>query len=99
MAKEKSEREKAREGDSPKARLLRAKDETLKFTMEDIQKALDDEKTREKYSKEMMPLFLSFTDISKKLDTDKDNISLLEDGVSVLKKLQEKAGELGIGKK
>jgi len=92
------DREEAREGDSARARLLRTKDETLKFTMDDLYKALDGNLSREVYDKEVMPLFLKYMDVAKKLEKDENNESLFNEGAELLKKLQDKAIELEISK-
>jgi hypothetical protein len=89
-------KDKAREGNSPRARLLRAKDEILGFTMDDIHKALDGDLPRDKYDQELMPLFLAYMEVTKKLDKDEEDESCFNEGVELLKKLQEKAAELGI---
>lgn len=90
------DRKKAREGESPRARLLRAKDEILLFSMDDIHEALEKDLSRDKYDQELMPLFLRYMEVAKKLDKDEDNESYFNEGTKILKKLQDKAAELGI---
>jgi hypothetical protein len=90
------DKEQAREGNSPRARLLRAKDEILQFTMDDIHKALEGDLPRDRYDQELMPLFLQYMEVTKKLDKDESDESCFNEGVSLLKQLQEKAAELGI---
>ncbi|MCR4285948.1 MAG: hypothetical protein NUW00_03595 [Candidatus Kaiserbacteria bacterium] len=90
-------KEDARKGDSARARLLRAKDETLTFSMGDIHKALEGDKSfREKYDGELMPLFLSYMEVTRKLDKDENDDAQFNEGFELLKKLQAKAQELGI---
>jgi CII-binding regulator of phage lambda lysogenization HflD len=96
MSDEVYDREKAREGDSARARLLRAKDETLQFSMDDIHKALEGSLSREKYDQELMPLFLAYMEVTKKLDKDEADENRFNEGIELLKKLQAKAAELGI---
>lgn len=96
MTEQAYDKDKAREGDSHRAKLLRAKDETLEFTMDDIHKALEGDLSREKYDQELMPLFLSYMDVTKKLDKDEADEASFNEGVELLKKLNAKAVELGI---
>ena len=90
------DKDKAREGDTPRARLLRAKDEILQFSMDDIHKALEGDLSREQYDQELMPLFLAYMDVTKKLDKDEADEECFNEGVELLKKLQDKAAELKI---
>lgn len=96
MSEQGYDKDKAREGDSPRARLLRAKDEILQFTMDDIHKALEGDLSREKYDQELMPLFLAYMDVTKKLDRDEADEACFNEGVELLQKLQAKAAELKI---
>lgn len=96
MSDQPYDREKAREGESARARLLRAKDEVLQFSMDDIHKALEGDLPREKYDQELMPLFLAYMEVTKKLDKDEDDEASFVEGTELLNKLQAKAAELGI---
>lgn len=90
------DKEKAREGETPRARLLRAKDEILQFSMDDIHKALEEDLPRDKYDQELMPLFLAYMEVTKKLDKDPADEACFNEGADLLKKLQAKAVELEI---
>lgn len=92
------DKEEARKGDKPMARLLRAKDELLTFTMDDIHGALEDQGVRNRYEKEMMPIFLEYMDVTKELKTNPDDESLFTKGYGLLEKLRDKAQEIGISK-
>ncbi len=90
------DRAKARKGDSVSARLLRTKDEILQFSLDDIQRALSEDLSREKFDQEMMPLYFAYRKVMRKLEGDPTNESCLSEGIVILKKLQAKARELAI---
>jgi len=96
MTEQAYDKDKAREGETPRARLLRAKDEILLFSMDDIHKALEDDLPRDKYDQELMPLFMAYMEVTKKLDKDEADEGCFNEGVEILKNLQAKAAELGI---
>lgn len=96
MSDQPYDRDKAREGTSARARLLRAKDEILQFSMDDIHKALEGDLPRDKYDQELMPLFLQYMEVTKKLDKEEEDENAFNEGVELLKQLQAKAVELEI---
>ncbi len=96
MSDQTYDRDKAREGGNAKARLLRAKDEQLQFSIDDIHKALEGDLSRDKYDQELMPLFLAYMEVTKKLDKDEVDEKAFNEGIELLKKLQSKAVELKI---
>ena len=83
---DKRDKEKAREGNSIRARLLRAKDNTLRFS----QSAVDSTVRRE-----LVPLFVKYADIIASLDDNSDE-STYDEGLRLLEEIQNKAVELGI---
>jgi hypothetical protein len=96
MSNQGYDKDEARKGDAPMARLLRAKDELFDFTMEDIHKALEDQDVRKRYDDEMMPLFLQYMDVTKDLKANPDDEDLFKKGHGLLEQLRDKAKELGI---
>jgi hypothetical protein len=64
--------------------------------MDDIHKALEGDLPRDKYDQELMPLFLQYMEVTKKLDKEEGDEAAFNEGVELLKQLQAKASELGI---
>jgi hypothetical protein len=96
MTEQTYDKDKAREGDSFRAQLLRAKDETLTFSMDDIHKALEGDLSREDYDQKLMPLFMAYMEVTKKLDSDETDEASFTEGKELLVKLNDKAVELKI---